>query len=249
MSAYNESDHPRDPRGQFANKPGASAASGVRLGGGEPRFDWRDPEFQNLTGPVPMLDGAIIEYDDGHQARIGVTDNGSYSTAQIYNPETGERMPEYIPSKPYRVVSCEADEERIHDEFKSVHLGMQALDNRDEMGRQRDEMCERFFDEKDTYTWNSGNIRADGIYALYYSNEDGSKAGRFLVDPETRQTALVRGSNTDSRRYKRLSKFVGSEEFTDEVCRLSDLEKEWQETYAESDRHSRAMAEKYGRRY
>lgn len=240
----------RDPIGRFDNENHNTKPSvGLSLGGGEQRFDWRDPEFQHLTGPVPMLDGAIIEYDDGHRARIGVIDNGSYSIAQIYNPETGERLPSYIPSDPYRVVSCDAGEERIHDEFKAVHLRLKAIENDDARRRQSDQMCEQFFDQKDVYTWNSGYIQSDGTYALYYSNEDGSKGGRFIVDPETRQTRLVPGSNTDSRRYKRLSKFVGSKEFIDKVGKMDDIEKERCEIAWEARQHDREIEEKYGRRY
>lgn len=240
----------RDPIGRFDNENHNTKPSmGLSLGGGEQRFDWRDPEFQHLTGPVPMLDGAIIEYDDGHRARIGVIDNGSYSIAQIHNPETGERLPSYIPSDPYRVVSCDAGEERIHDEFKAVHLRLKAIENDDACRRQYDQMGEQFFDERDVYTWNNGNIRSDGVYNLPYSNEDGSKQGWFYVDSRNRTVTMQRGSDTGSRRYKRLSKFVGSKEFIDEVGKMDDIEKERCEIAWEARQHDREIEEKYGRRY
>lgn len=52
MSAYNESDHPRDPRGQYTNKPGANNTSGVSLS--------KPP----LTKPTGFVQDRLIENVD-----------------------------------------------------------------------------------------------------------------------------------------------------------------------------------------
>lgn len=67
MTAYNEDDHPRDPRGLYTNKPGASGASGVKLGlDNESEKPWARAMSGYIVGNIEPHKWSEIEYAQKH---------------------------------------------------------------------------------------------------------------------------------------------------------------------------------------
>lgn len=110
--SYNESDHPRDPRGKFRDKPGANSAPSLSLSTSR---SITDPEFQHITAPYPHLDGAIIEHEDESQSWIDVkTNRFGMEEAVVGGSKTR--------GQPYRIVSFNGDPERLDDELTMIDL-------------------------------------------------------------------------------------------------------------------------------
>lgn len=109
---------PRDPIGQYSNKPGVNGVSSLSLS--QPR-SITDPEFQHITAPYPHLDGAIIEHEDESQSWIDVkTNRFGMEEAVVGGSKTRGR--------PYRIVSFNGDPDRLDDELTMIDLHQRVAD-------------------------------------------------------------------------------------------------------------------------
>lgn len=129
--SFSESEHSRDPMGRFTARAGIRNVPDVSLTPTEPRLSIDDPEFAAMTGPLPHLDGAVIEFDDGFRASIGTqthyveleTGYVPEETECFYRDQRGETYNLITPSNhAYRIVSWDGDEQRLQDELALVHL-------------------------------------------------------------------------------------------------------------------------------
>lgn len=128
MSAYNESDHPRDPLGKFRDKPGASGTSGVSLSKSGPmrRMDDvisritngnpRDKEVVDLDGGqafysvVDTRGGKTVEctvFDDDHNREFTYHKAVSTAGCPYYNLEVGDN---------YRIESSRDPRDRYYEQ-------------------------------------------------------------------------------------------------------------------------------------
>lgn len=113
MSNFQESEHPRNPRGQFQDKPGTNQTSAVSLS--ENPLSVNDLEFQQLRCVYPLLEGATIEYADGQQGKIEtwIDDEGRTRAKVDSLHSRGD-----LPGQAYRITEYDGDPERLQHELE-----------------------------------------------------------------------------------------------------------------------------------
>ena len=208
----------RRPTGEFGNQPGVNAASSVSLAPDTPHLNIDEPRFQAMTGPLPHLDGARVEYSDGRSGTIRVKTPHGYRAAAAYvEEESGERVESYIPpSTTYRLTSWDGSQERLDDELTLIRLRQDENDFYDAMDEARDRVAGCFSDEDELFSRTPYCTDRSGVPELRvsYSNiRSPQNSGAFYYNPQTKAVRAGAGANTRSRRAARIRKLMSTPEF------------------------------------
>lgn len=253
-----KNEQPRDPLGKWKDKPGTNSASCVSLAS---ESDWppsehtiHDPEFQHLTWPLPHLDGAVVEYEDGTRASMRVSRPRNSTAAQVSLINgSGDVLPAYDrDARPCRIVAYNGSNTRLQDELE-LTARRQALNEAygaEEMTR---EATLNLFSENDKGflqgPMSVREVQGDAYLSLPYQNANGDKAGEFVYCEESGKVLLRQGSDQTSQRFQRLAKVVKTEEFAStarehiHAVRSTDFYRKFVVAQL------RCLEDSYGRRY
>lgn len=98
-----------------------------------------DPEFQSLSGPIPKLDDAVIEFDDGFIGKIRVRGQGITLRADVVDAADWTVGPEHYARNRFRIVTNSGDPAREHDELTVIKYRQQRLEvSQEYKDRQKD---------------------------------------------------------------------------------------------------------------
>lgn len=251
MSAvFDEHDHPRTPHGQFTTKSGQNTASGVSLAG-HAAWSIDDPEFQRMNGPLPHLDGAEIEFDNGEKAIIHVlSSRGSTSTYTHLTDLDGNECPMYIPAPhTYRVTSWDGNPQRLENELEYVNRRQEAMRASREEERRRNDVRNLFDAQDDVFAECMTVVDASGSVRIPYANADGSRHGCLFYTPEDGSIHVRPGSDTTSQRYTRMKNVCETSAFGEAAQTYVDAHKDCVACMKSSREQGDLLEETYGRRY
>lgn len=239
MSTHDESKHPREPNGQWRNKPGTNASSSVSLSEHSRSID--DPEFQQLRCVYPLLDGATIEYADGQHGQIETwIDDDGRTRAKVDNLHSrGD-----LPGQAYRITEYDGDPERLQHELEYLSAIQDYEQARSDMYEKQETIADmtgaedvHFYDDLDGESYM--NIPVGDSGAEFECWLDGDKV---IAEFSEGYGAYPKG------KYNKAKKAINSNKFPMAMAELLDAHTNAQDAEDDLESQYEDIVSRYGER-